>query len=77
MTKRRKYVYIKLGKNSFLRLRVFLRGAEEPSITPSMELGKDLLLIKDIVKKPRPGYTVLSLDDLPGSLKEAILKAVI
>ncbi|MCC6010025.1 MAG: DUF5622 domain-containing protein [Fervidicoccaceae archaeon] len=74
MTKRRKYLYVKLGENRFLRLRVFLRGTEEPNVTPSMELGKDLLVIKKIVKKPSPGYKVISLDELPGPLKDAILK---
>jgi hypothetical protein len=74
LTKRRKYLYVKLGENRFLRLRVFLRGTEEPNVTPSMELGKDLLVIKKIVKKPSPGYKVISLDELSGPLKDAILK---
>lgn len=76
LTKGRKYVYVKINKGSFIKVRLFLRGAEEPGITSSMEAGKDYIILKPELKKPGAGSVALALEDLPANVKEAILKAV-
>lgn len=74
MAKKRKYLYIKLDDDRFVKARITLKGAEEPDVPTGAKLGKDIFIFKTTVKKPKPGYKVISVDDLPLDLKEALLK---
>lgn len=76
LSKKRKYVYVKISKDKYLKLRLMLRGSEEPSISASMEVGRDIVLLNTLVKKPSPSYTVLSIDDLPTNIKQEIQKQI-
>lgn len=74
MTKRRKYIYIKLDDERFIKARLMLRGADEPEVPTGAKLGKDLVVVKNLVKRPEPGYKVISIDDLPLDLKESLMR---
>jgi len=76
VAKSRKYVYIKVAKGVFIKARVFLRGAEEAGISASAEVGKDLILLKNLVRSTRGRYSVIKLEDLPSGIREQIEKQI-
>lgn len=75
MTKARKYVYIKLGKNRYAKARVMLRGSDEPVVQSTYRLGTDIVLLTTKVKKPPTGSKVVKLEDTPDDVRKALLGA--
>jgi hypothetical protein len=74
---KKKYVYIKVGKDRYVKARVFLRGEGEPIVTADMDPER-IILTGTIVKTPPHGYKVFDVEDVPesvfkraGGIKEA------
>ncbi|MEM1619682.1 MAG: DUF5622 domain-containing protein [Fervidicoccaceae archaeon] len=67
----RKYVYIDVG-GRYAKVRVMLRGQEDPSITSLTDPSKIIVVGKPVLRPPR-GYKVYKLRELPEALRGAVL----
>ncbi len=68
---KKKYVYIKIGKNRYVKARVILEGREEPTISPSTNPSKIILTGRPTKLVPE-GYKVFEVDDLPPELRRKL-----
>ena len=68
---RKKYVYIKTPKGRFVKARVMLQGREEPSVTPTMDSSKIIVVGKPSDRVPY-GYKVVEYEDLPPEIRGKI-----
>ncbi len=64
---KKKYVYLKLSESSYVKARVLLKGDGEPSVTPTMDIERIIVVSKPLKKVPR-GYKIIEKEDIPHDL---------
>ncbi len=68
---KKKYVYVKLPNNKYIKVRVMLQGREKPVVEATMDPSKIIIVGKPTSKVPY-GYMVFEFDDLPLEVQEKI-----
>jgi len=65
---KKKYLYIETPRKKYVKARVMLEGRDEPSVTPTMDASKIIIVGKPTRKVPY-NYKVAKYDDLPPEIR--------